>query len=710
MTNYENRPIFLNLAIQTLHLTYAMKKLYTLAAATLLCSALFAQSSFSDDFESYAVGAYLGPQPQWTTWSGASSTTEDAQVNNVMNNTPAGSKSVKYVSTAANGGPQDQVLPFGGMYNTGTFAYEMAMFVETGKGAYFNFQGSTTIGALYAMECHMNQNGDMYFTNTNGMLGQTTYPMNQWFELRFDIKLNTNVWDVYINNVLSASFSNTVNQIASIDIYPANLAGYNGNGLSSFYIDDVSYTHTPYVLPTLNAAVTAVGTINPATQAPASFTGIVGQSRNFATTIRNLGTTAITSFTISYNYNSGTISQNVTAVNIASLASYSLQFTTPATLISGNNLLSVTVSNVNGLGADGDASDDAGTQNVNITVVPAPGKVVVGEEATGTWCQWCPRGAVFMDYMESTYAGYWAGIAVHNGDPMVVTAYDAAIGALIGGYPSSLVDRNPEVDPSLLEGEFMQAVVVPGVATMVNGAQYNSSTGQLDVSITYNFTGSATSAWKVNCVLTEDNVTGTGSTYNQSNAYGNNAAGPMGGFENYGSSVSYTIMEYDHVARAISPSFAGGTGFPAVVANGYSQTFNYTFTVPAAWDISSMHIIGMLIEPNGIVNNGSTATVNEAIANGYVTGTNTMYLPGFSVNVFPNPTVGDAQLQVSLSTPQVVVMTIRDVTGKVIATNNYGELNGDLLLPVNTAGFASGIYMVEVRTGESVSTTKLIVE
>jgi hypothetical protein len=709
MTDYENNLIIPILAFQTT-LNYAMKKLYTLAAATMLCSALAAQSSFSDDFESYAVGTYLGPQPQWATWSTPYNVNEDTQVNNVMNNTPSGSKSVKYVSTAANGGPQDCILPFGGQYNTGNFAYQMDLFVETNKGAYFNFQGSTTIGALYAMECHMNQNGDMYFVNTNGMLGQTTYPTNQWFELRFDINLNTNTWNVYINNVLSVTFSNTVNQIASIDIYPANLAGYNGNGQSSFYVDDVSYVHTPYTLPTVNAAVVAVGAINPATLAPASFTGIVGQSRQLAATVRNLGVNAITSFDISYNYNSGTVTQTVSSVNVASLATTQVLFTTPATLAQGSLLLSVTVSNVNGAGADGDPSDDVATRNVNITTIPAPGKIVVGEEATGTWCQWCPRGAVFMDYMEDTYAGYWAGIAVHNGDPMVVTAYDVAIGALIGGYPSQLVDRAPEIDPSQVEGAFLTRVVVPGVATMVNGAQYNTSTGQLDVSITYNFTSNASSAYKVACVLTEDDVTGVGSTYNQSNAYGNNAAGPMGGFENYGSSVSYTVMHYDHVARAISPSFAGGTGFPTTVNSGHSQTFNYTFTVPSTWDISEMHIIGMLIDPSGMINNGSTTTINEAIANGYITGTNTAELPGFTVNVFPNPTVGDATLEVNLATPQNVVVNITDLTGKVVATQNYGELNGNLLLPVNTAGFASGLYMVEVRTGESVTTTKLIVE
>ncbi len=687
-----------------------MKKIYFLISTALFSSALFAQSSFSDNFESYNVGAYLGPQPQWTTWSGASSTTEDTQVNNTMNNTPAGAKSVHYVSTLANGGPQDCVLPFGGAYNTGNFAYQMDIFIEPGKGAYFNFQANVVIGQLWAMECYMNQVGDMYMSNTNGILAQTTCPLNQWFTLKFDINLNTNTWNVYVNNILVSTFSNTVNQIASIDIFPCNMAAYNGNGQAGYYVDNVSYVHTPYVLPAINAAIVAIGALNPATQAPATFTGIVGQTKAFAATVRNLGINAITSFDISYNYNSGTINQSVSAVNIASLGSYQVNFTTPATLAVGSHLLSVTVSNVNGNGADGDLSDNTLTQNVTITVVPAAGKVVVGEEATGTWCQWCPRGAVFMDYMETAYTGFWAGIAVHNGDPMTDATYDAGIAPLITGYPNAIVDRLPSLDPSQVETDFMTQVVIPPVATLVNGAQYNSATGQLDVSITYTFSGSASSAYRVACVLTEDDVTGTTSQYSQANAYGNNAAGPMGGFELFGSTVSYTLMSYDHVARAISPSFLGGSGFPASVSPGYVQTFTYSFIVPATWDINSMHIIGMLIKQTGIIDNGSTTTIAQAITNGYIAGISTANL-GYDVHLFPNPTsAGETQLKLDLNTPQDVVVKIIDITGKVVATHNYGKLTGQLILPINTAELASGIYMVEVRTGETANTTKLIVK
>ena len=57
------------------------------------------------------------------------------------------------------------------------------------------------------------------------------------------------------------------------------------------------------------------------------------------------------------------------------------------------------------------------TLSISVTgTYAAPGKIVVGEEGTGTWCGWCPRGSVAMNWMDEKYYGYWQGIAVHNND------------------------------------------------------------------------------------------------------------------------------------------------------------------------------------------------------------------------------------------------------------------------------------------------------
>jgi len=121
-------------------------------------------------------------------------------------------------------------------------------------------------------------------------------------------------------------------------------------------------------------------------------------------------------------------------------------------LFSGSYSAVATLSNVHG-GAYDVATDDGVTITVN-PVVAAVGKMVVGEEGTGTWCQWCPRGAVYMDLYETNYSDFWAGVAVHNSDPMTVTEYDAGVGTLIGGYPSALVDRCTDVDPSGMGPDF----------------------------------------------------------------------------------------------------------------------------------------------------------------------------------------------------------------------------------------------------------------
>ena len=127
---------------------------------------------------------------------------------------------------------------------------------------------------------------------------------------------------------------------------------------------------------------------------------------------------------------------NATLAYNASLTSETTVFTTTIPIVAGAMPATMTISNVNAGGADNVPADDVLTLMVD-PVTPAAGKVVVGEEGTGTWCQWCPRGAVFMDKFANDFGQYWAGIAVHNNDPMTVADYDAGIGALIGGASKS---------------------------------------------------------------------------------------------------------------------------------------------------------------------------------------------------------------------------------------------------------------------------------
>lgn len=678
-----------------------MKKLYVTGAMLFALSLAFAQS-MNENFDAYTAGTYMGNNSAlWTTWSNNPGSSEDTQVSTAQAN--SGANSIYFVSSSSSGGPQDVIVPFGGAYNTGQFVFEASFFVVSNKGAYFNFQGNTTVGQKWALNCQMVNTGELVMDDGAGNVLSTTFPHNTWFTLTIDINLNTNDWELLIDGVSQGSIQNDYNQLASIDIFPVNSA-YGGNNQSGFYIDDFTYNHTPYSLPALNGGVTGIGNIN----------GIAGIDLTPTVTVRNLGTTTITSFDLTIDYNGNQIVENVTGVNIVSLASYTVDFTSTISLVSGSLPVTATISNVNGAGSDGDAADDSKVIQLD-PVVPAAGKVVVAEEGTGTWCQWCPRGAVFMDMMSTKYDGFFAPIAVHNNDPMTYAPYDAAMGGLISGYPSALVDRGNDIDPSGIEQDFFDRIVVAPKAFITNGAQYNSTTGLLEVSVTADFQQSISGNYRLACVITEDNVTGSGSGWSQSNAYAGGGNGEMGGFELLPNPVPSALMVYDHVARIILPGFNGlANSFPSSVAAGEVHTVLFKIAVPSTWDVNELNIVGLLIDPTGDIDNAGFATLAEAQTNGLISSETIVGIeessPVNDYSLYPNPAEDMAHVSIGNVMQETVIIRIYDLGGNLVAEKNYGELSGDMILPVNTSLMNAGVYMVQVNVGEHQQTSRLVVQ
>ena len=666
-------------------------KIFTLFIASFCSFGISFGQLFFENFDAYAVGSYLGPQStSWSTWSGTEGGTEDVVMNNIQSSSP--SNSIYFSSTAAGGGPQDVILKFGQLYNSGILTFESNFYVNSGKTGYFNFQANQTVGQVWALNVNFDS-GNMYVDDgATSNLVVSSYPQAAWFSLKIEANLTLHIWKAYLDGVLVGTWTNGINTLASTDFFPV----LN----SQFYVDDVMFNHVPYVPPTLNALVSNV----------ALGGEIAGQTVAPVISILNGGATAINSFDVSLSYNSILYNSSVSAQNIASIANYNV--TMPSfQLVPGNQTYTVVISNING-GIDDNNADNTLSGSIN-PVVPAPGKMVIGEEATGTWCSWCPRGAVFMDQFETKYNQFWEGIAVHNGDPMTDVEYDSGIGAFIGGYPSAIVDRGAEVDPSGMSPDFFARLQIPPVATLINGATWDPTSRILNVSVKADFALAANSSYKLACVLTEDDVTGTGSGYNQSNAYAGGNNGVMGGYELLPSSVPAAQMVYDHVARAIAPSFTGEVNsFPSTVLAGQSHTLNYSFTLPATWDENSINIIGLLLDPQGRIDNAGKATIAEAVANGFVASVST--ISGINleelVRVYPNPAKTSASVAISLSAPSNVEMSLLDVSGKVLSSKNYGSLNGKWNLDLNMSNYTAGMYFISLSINGNTITKHLIIE
>jgi hypothetical protein len=653
--------------------------------------------TFSDDFESYTAGEMLAATSAvWETWSSPNGGADDASVTN--NNAHSGTNSLYLSSTGANGGPADIVLPFPTEIAVGQLNLEMWMYVNSGTGAYFNFQETANIGTSWASDIYFLADGTTQFTSGGGLMLECSYPQGAWFKLRMELDMSTNTWTILIDDAVQGTYANTVTQIASMDIYPLQ-----GN---QFYIDDVSYAFTDYVLPNLNGAVTNINNMGG---------GLAGLTVTPSVEVRNLGTTAINAFDVSIDYNGTTLTESVSGVNIASLAFYAVPFTQSLTLAPGNNPVVATISNVNG-GADEDANDDVKTIQVN-PAVPAPGKIVVAEEGTGTWCPWCVRGAVFMDELSTRYEGYYAGIAVHNADPMTVAAYDAAIGAQISGYPSGLVDRNgTEYDPSQFEIPFLERIQIAPMAYIQNGANWDATTRVLQVSATTTFQQSATGNYKIALVLTEDGVTGTTADYNQANAYAGGANGEMGGYESLPNPVPAAQMVYDHVARVISPSFDGlDNAFNGATTAGNSSTHNFTFDIPESWNTDEMHIIAMVIAPTGEIDNASFTTIGDAITNGFVAGMPVLSVaqlnqPDANFSIYPVPAKESCTLSMHFDRAQDVQIDIYNMMGQKVSGGQYFQLFGSMQLNIPIESWNSGAYIARITTPYGAFTRTLIKE
>ncbi len=656
-----------------------MKKITFLLSSLLMISAANAQI-FSDNFDALNAGDYIGPtSAYWSTWSGTVGGTEDAQATTAQASSVP--NSVYFSSTAANGGPQDVLLDFGQQYTDGILTFESKFYIDAGKNAYFNFQGTTTPGGTYTINCNMD-GGIINIDNASAVVASASYTEATWFTFRIEANLSTGRWQLLIDGNCAAIWNMPSATVASVDLYPINN--------SSFYIDDVMFDHVAYTSSALNATLAGFNIGG----------SIAGQNVNPTVTVANSGTTAITSFDVVIDYNGMQYTENVTGVNITAGNSMDVVFTNTINLVAGSNIATATVSNING-GTDGDASDNDACSVVD-PVVPAPGKVVVSEEGTGTWCGWCPRGAVFMDQFANDYDGFWIGIAVHNGDPMTVTEYDTGMGGFISGYPSALVDRGPEVDPSAMTNQFFSRLQTAPTATISNSYTWDATTRELVVTVTADFLSAASDQYKLACVLTEDGVTGTSSGYNQVNYYAGGGSGVMGGYEALPNPVPAAQMVYDHVARAIQPAFGGDVAsFPAVVNAGDQHSKTYTFVLPAEWNENNIHIVGMILDPSGRIDNAGSLKFGSVGINEIEN------LVAF--RMYPNPSSISTTVVLELANESQVQLAVYDMTGKVVASKDYGTLSSTEL-KINTINFETGVYIVELTVNGQKTMKRLIVE
>jgi hypothetical protein len=347
--------------------------------------------------------------------------------------------------------------------------------------------------------------------------------------------------------------------------------------------------------------------------------------------------------------------------------------------------------------------------------------------------------------MDHDYEGYWQGIAVHNGDPMVDPDYDNGMAPYIGGYPSGLVDRGPDIDPSDFKQDFLQRIVIPPSGIITNGAELNGNV--LNVSLTVEFQTAVSGNYKLACVIVEDSVTGTTPDYYQANAYSGGGAGPLVDVDgtdwaNMPSNVPASQMVYRHVARGIAPSFAGDP-LPLTAYNIGAQEFiTLTFILDPSWDQSQISIVGMLFDDQGNIDNASSSKLYDAInnvtsctpswdcINGACVDPGTgqgiyasltacqgnclitsVYAQGIeSLMIYPNPADKIVNIQFSTIVKQSIKIRLISTLGEIIFIENLQNYSGDYSKKINLEGYSKGIYFIKIISEKGIGVKKIIIE
>lgn len=669
-----------------------MRKHYLLMLLGLTAFGASAQT-FSEDFEAYTSGDYIAESSEeWDTWGSKPGSNEDVQI--VDNNAHSGTQSIYLSSTT--GGPQDLVLPFGATHDLGLFDLELMLKVETGKGAYFNIQGEEKAGESWVLNFQSSKTGDFEVYNDAGVLLRGTISNDEWTKVGLKADLTYNKWSFYINDALAGSWNNEVNTLGGLNLYPVN--NMDENGGSGYWIDDVSFAYQSVELTGTNATITKV-----------DYDGVrlVGKEMNIESVVRNVGNEVISAVELSYSYNGESQKQTFSKLSLASGATAVLSFDAPITLGAEEALLTAEILAVNT--TSGDDNNDDNTLVTTITpIIPGANRMVVLEEGTGTWCGWCPRGAVSLEQLEEKYGDYFQGIAIHSGDPMAAPLYTQQfVDAYVPGFPSGQLNRSQTLgmNPGASESAFLEALVEPAVTSMEIGGSLSDGS-MLTVSVTYKFSEAVNEQLRVACAIVENGVTGTDEDYGQSNYYANNANGDMFGWEDKPSTVPASDMVYHDVARAISPSFRGSDELPATLSAGESHTFQFTFELSEEWDLEELHIVPLCFKEDNTIENGASFTLNETVENDLAEG---QLIAGVSqmtktdlIKMYPNP----ATSQVNFISQGAGILTIYNMAGKLVQTENIHS--GVQTLSIEA--FETGIYTVRFTSAQGVSNTTLVVK
>ena len=396
-------------------------------------------------------------------------------------------------------------------------------------------------------------------------------------------------------------------------------------------------------------------------------------------TMRNFGTTAISSFTLNYRVDGGApVSQSVTA-GIAVGATYTYSHGTPWNATAGSHTLEVWASNLNG-GTDGNSANDMVSKAV-VVASQSVDRVTVIEQFTSSTCPPCAS-------LNVTFGPVLAGLNTNQ------TGSDVAAIKYHMNWPSPGNDPSYNPDGNTRKTYYgvtgIPDLFIDGKPMTSNTAAYIQAQADQDafvnLGLTYTVTGN-----QINVTANVTPYAAFPGTYKLHIAIVENS---------YAYAASTTSQdEFHFVQRKMMPNGQGSN--LATMAADQTQTFNQSHTMvfgsPAQGNYNAWgtQLDGLTIV--AFVQNNTTKEILQA-----------NFVPlaaevGVSENaldqrlrVFPNPTEGVLNVQFDAPMAGKAQIEVFNVLGERVFGATRATAAGTQRETIDMSAFNSGIYFVNI--------------
>ena len=209
------------------------------------------------------------------------------------------------------------------------------------------------------------------------------------------------------------------------------------------------------------------------------------------------------------------------------------------------------------------------------------------DKTTGTWCNNCPDGDVYMKPIKKRYAGSLVTINAHYNDPMACTTYFAGLNQWIFNLPTTITNRDRKTITNISYGKYeydmFNSVLTEETIVQIDAeAMLTEDETSVDISSIVKFAkeiDNSQDTYKIGYALVENSV------YQPQN-YGyiqqNNTSLPkVGEFYLMPTYIPQDIMVFEDVVREGSTSFSGvDNSLPITISVGDEITTSHNIAIP----------------------------------------------------------------------------------------------------------------------------------